>query len=49
MRVCTVEHTVTTGQEDSSSVWVELLAVLGLLQLRLGDGGGLAGGFCDVV
>lgn len=49
MRICTVEHTVATGQAASSSVWVELLAVLGLLQLRLGDGGGLAGGFCNVV
>lgn len=31
MRICTVEYTVATGQDDSSSVWVELLAVLGLL------------------
>lgn len=33
-----MEYTVATGQDDSSSVWVELLVVLGLLQLRLDDG-----------
>lgn len=44
-----MEYTVATGQDDSSSVWVELLVVLGLLQLRLDDGGGLAGGFCNVL